>query len=88
MPSKTKNAAVAAPSVALPNIPEALLEQFVTGAVPMTPDRINHATTTLKAPNERAPVGKLAHYSGGSARGDAARGRRQPARQRRQDGEC
>lgn len=42
MPSKAKNAAIAARSAALPKIPKELLDQFVTG--PMSGEVINAAS--------------------------------------------
>ncbi len=50
MPSKTKmkNAAIAARTAALPQIPKELLDQIVTGASPMTSGQINATTTALK----------------------------------------
>ncbi len=80
MPSKTKlkNAAIAARSAALPKIPDALIDQFVTG--PMTGDAVNAASMAFKkALIERAMGAELGHhlgYSAGTAKPDAATNQR------------
>ncbi|MEO5669862.1 MAG: IS256 family transposase [Ramlibacter sp.] len=65
MPSKTKtkNAAIAAKSAALPKIPQELLDQFVTG--PMTGEAVNAASMAFKkALIERAMGAELGHHLG------------------------
>ncbi len=67
MPSKTKtkNAAIAAKTAALPRIPKELLEQIAGGASPMTAEQINATTMALKkALIERALGGELTHHLG------------------------
>lgn len=76
MPSKTKtkNAAIAAKSAALPKIPKELLDQFVTG--PMTGEAVNAASMAFKkALIERAMGAELGHHLGypaGAAKPDTA----------------
>ena len=61
MPSKMKKAPVA--KAALPSIPKALLDQFVTG--PMTAEAVNAASVAFKkALIERAMEGELSHHLG------------------------
>jgi putative transposase len=65
MPSKTrtKNAAIAAKSAALPKIPKELLDQFVQG--PMTAEAIQDVSMAFKkALIERALGGELSHHLG------------------------
>ena len=65
MPSKTKtkNAAIAAMSAALPKIPKELIDQFVTG--PMTGEAVNAASLAFKkALIERAMGAELGHHLG------------------------
>jgi transposase-like protein len=67
MPSKTKtkNAAIAAKTAALPKIPKELLDQVVAGGAPMTAEQINATTMALKkALIERALGGELSHHLG------------------------
>ena len=71
MPSKTKlkNAAIAAKTAALPNIPKELIDQFVTG--PMTPEAVNAASMAFKeALIERALGAELGHHLGQPASAD------------------
>ncbi|EWS53489.1 hypothetical protein X551_03719 [Methylibium sp. T29] len=49
MPSKTKNAAVAARTAALPKIPKELLDQMLAGGAPMTAEQINATTMGKRA---------------------------------------
>jgi putative transposase len=70
MPSKTKtkNAAIAAKTAALPKLPKELVEQIAGGARPMTAAEINAATMALKkALVERALAGELTHHLGYAA---------------------
>jgi hypothetical protein len=63
MPSKTKtkNAAIAARSAALPSIPKELIDQFVTG--PMSAEAVNAASVAFKkALIERALGAELGHH--------------------------
>jgi putative transposase len=65
MPSKTKtkNAAIAAKTAALPMIPKELIEQFVKG--PMTAEAVNAASMAFKkALIERALGAELGHHLG------------------------
>lgn len=63
--TKTKNAAIAARTAALPQIPKELLDQVAAGAVPMTAEQINATTMALKkALIERALGGELSHHLG------------------------
>ena len=65
MPSKTKtkNAAIAARSAALPSIPKELIDQFVTG--PMSVETVQAASMAFKkALIERALGGELSHHLG------------------------
>jgi len=65
MPSKTKtkNAAIAAKTAALPTIPKELLDQFTKG--PMTAEAIADASVAFKkALIERALGGELSHHLG------------------------
>jgi transposase-like protein len=65
MPSKTKtkNAAIAARSAALPRISDELIDRFVTG--PMTGEAVNAATVAFKkALIERALGAELGHHLG------------------------
>jgi transposase-like protein len=67
MPSKTKtrNAAIAAKSAALPKVPKELLDQLVGTGAPMTAEQINATTMALKkALIERALGGELTHHLG------------------------
>jgi putative transposase len=67
MPSKTKtkNAAVAARTAALPKIPKELLDQMLADGAPMTAEQINATTMALKkALIERALGGELSHHLG------------------------
>ena len=67
MPSrtKTKNAAIAAKTAALPQIPKELLDQVVGDGAPMTAAQINATTMALKkALIERALGGELTHHLG------------------------
>ena len=67
MPSKTKtkNAAIAARTAALPKLPKELLDQIAGGATPMNAEQINAATMALKkALIERALGGELSHHLG------------------------
>ena len=67
MPSKTKtrNAAIAAKTAALPKLPKDLLDQIVASGTPMTAEQINAATMALKkALIERALSGELTHHLG------------------------
>jgi putative transposase len=67
MPSKTKtrNAAIAAKSAALPKLPEGLLDQLMSGGSPITAEQINATTMALKkALIERALAGELTHHLG------------------------
>ena len=71
MPSKTrtKNAAIAAKSAALPKISKELLDQFVQG--PMTADAIQDVSMAFKkALVERALSGELSHHLGYAPGGD------------------
>ena len=76
MPSKTKtrNAAIAARTAALPKLPKELLDQITAGGSPMTAEQINATTMALKkALIERALAGELTHHLGypsGAARPD------------------
>ena len=78
MPSKTKtkNAAIAAKTAALPTIPKELIEQFVKG--PMTSEAVNAASMAFKkALIERALGAELGHHLGqAEERGDGARNHR------------
>lgn len=80
MPSKTKlkNAAIAAKSAALPEIPKELIDQFVTG--PMTGEAVNAASMAFKkALIERAMGAELGHHLGypaGAAKPDATANQR------------
>ena len=80
MPSKTKtkNAAIAAKSAALPKIPKELLDQFVTG--PMTGEAVNAASMAFKkALIERAMGAELGHhlgYAAGAAKPETAANQR------------
>ncbi len=78
MPSKTKtkNAAIAAKTAALPTIPKELIEQFVRG--PMTAEAVNAASMAFKkALIERALGAELGHYLGqAEERGDGLRNHR------------
>ncbi len=83
MPSKTKtrNAAIAAKSAALPKLPEGLLDQLMSGGSPMTAEQINATTMALKkALIERALAGELTHHLGYPA--DAAKPQEARANQR------
>jgi putative transposase len=65
MPSKTKskNAAIAAKTAALPTIPKELIDQFVKG--PMSADAVNAASMAFKkALIERALGAELSHHLG------------------------
>ena len=67
MPSKTKmrNAAIAAKTAALPELPEELLDQITAGGTPMTAEQISATTMALKkALIERALAGELTHHLG------------------------
>lgn len=67
MPSKTKtrNAAIAAKTAALPKLPKELLDQLVGGGAPMTAEQINATTMALKkALIWRALAGELTHHLG------------------------
>ena len=67
MPSKTrtKNAAIAAKTAALPKIPPELLDQLGLGSAPMTAEQINATTMALKkALIERALGAELSHHLG------------------------
>ena len=67
MPSKTKtkNAAIAARTAALPKIPKELLDQVVAEGAPMTAEQINATTMALKkALIERALGGELSYHLG------------------------
>lgn len=67
MPSKTKtrNAAIAAKTAALPKLPKELLDQIAAGGTPMTAEQINAMTMALKkALIERALAGELTHHLG------------------------
>ncbi len=67
MPSKTKtkNAAIAARTAALPQIPKELLDQFVAQGSPMTAEQISATTMALKkALIERALGAELSHHLG------------------------
>jgi putative transposase len=71
MPSKTKtkNAAIAAKSAALPSIPRELLDQFVKG--PMSAEAIQDASMAFKkALIERALGGEMSHHLGYPPGGD------------------
>ena len=71
MPSKTKtkNAAIAAKSAALPSIPKELLDQFVQG--PMSAAAIQDASMAFKkALIERALGGEMSHHLGYPPGGD------------------
>jgi len=71
MPSrtKTKNAAIAAKSAALPKIPKELLDQFTQG--PMTAEAISEASIAFKkALIERALSGELSYHLGYPPGGD------------------
>lgn len=46
--TKTKNAAIAARTAALPQIPRELLDQFVAQGSPMTAEQISATTMALK----------------------------------------
>ena len=78
MPSKTKtkNAAIAAKTAALPSIPQELIEQFVKG--PMTAEAVNAASMAFKkALIERALGAELGHHLGqAEERGDGVRNHR------------
>ena len=78
MPSKTKtkNAAIAAKTAALPTIPKELIEQFVKG--PMTAEAVNAASMAFKkALIERALGAELGHHLGqAEERGDGLRNHR------------
>jgi transposase-like protein len=78
MPSKTKtkNAAIAAKTAALPSIPKELIEQFVKG--PMTAEAVNAASMAFKkALIERALGAELGHHLGqAEERGDGSRNHR------------
>jgi len=78
MPSKTKtkNAAIAAKTAALPSIPKELVDQFVKG--PMTAEAVNAASMAFKkALIERALGAELGHHLGqAEERSDAARNHR------------
>jgi len=78
MPSKTKtkNAAIAAKTAALPTIPKELIEQFVRG--PMTAEAVNAASMAFKkALIERALGAELGHHLGqAEERGDGLRNHR------------
>ena len=66
MPSKTKtrNAAIAAKTAALPKISKEVLDQMVADG-PMTAEQINATTMALKkALIERALGGELSHHLG------------------------
>ena len=61
--TKSKNAAIAAKSAALPKIPKELLDQFVSG--PMTGEAVNAASMAFKkALIERALGPELGHHLG------------------------
>ena len=65
MPSKTKtrNAAIAAKTAALPTIPKELIDQLVKG--PMTAEAVNAASLAFKkALIERALGAELGHHLG------------------------
>jgi putative transposase len=65
MPSKTKtkNAAIAAKTAALPKIPQELLDQLAGGGAPMTAEQISATTMALKkALIERALGAELSHH--------------------------
>jgi transposase-like protein len=68
--TKTKNAAIAAKTAALPTIPKELIEQFVKG--PMTAEAVNAASMAFKkALIERALGAELGHHLGqAEERGD------------------
>ena len=71
MPSKTKtkNAAIAAKTAALPTIPKGLVDEFVQG--PMTAEAIQDASMAFKkALIERALGGELSHHLGYPPGGD------------------
>lgn len=75
MPSKTKmkNAAIAAKTAALPQIPKEVLDQFVGGGAPMTAEQISATTMALKkALIERALGAELSHHLGDSPGLDAS----------------
>jgi len=78
MPSKTKtrNAAIAAKTAALPALPKELVDQIAAGGAPMTAEQINAATMALKkALIERALAGELTHHLGyppGASKSDDA----------------
>jgi len=78
MPSKTKtkNAAIAAKTAALPTIPKELIEQFVKG--PMTAEAVNAASMAFKkALIERALGAELGHHLGqADERGEGLRNHR------------
>ncbi len=78
MPSrtKTKNAAIAAKTAALPSIPKELIEQFVKG--PMSAEAVNAASMAFKkALIERALGAELGHHLGRvEERSDGARNHR------------
>lgn len=78
MPSKTKtkNAAIAAKTAALPTIPKELIEQFVKG--PMTAEAVNAASMAFKkALIERALGAELGHHLGqAEERGEGLRNHR------------
>jgi len=78
MPSKTKtkNAAIAAKTAALPTIPKELIEQFVKGS--MTAEAVNAASMAFKkALIERALGAELGHHLGqAEERGDVLRNHR------------
>jgi len=81
MPSKTKtrNAAIAAKTAALPSIPKELLDQFVKG--PMTAEAVNSASMAFKkALIERALGAELGHHLGqAEERSDGPRNHRNGA---------
>ena len=85
MPSKTKtrNAAIAAKTAALPKLPKELLDQITGGGPPMTAEQINATTMALKkALIERALGGELTHHLGyppGTARPEEASNHRNGA---------
>jgi transposase-like protein len=61
--TKTKNAAIAAKTAALPSIPKELIDQFVKG--PMTAEAVNAASMAFKkALIERALGAELGHHLG------------------------
>ena len=80
MPSRTKlkNSAIAARSAALPNIPNELIDQFVTG--PMTGEAVNAASLAFKkALIERVMGAELGHHLGypaGAAKPEAGTNQR------------